>query len=65
MSEKMLKREMRGIVGFELQIEQIQAARKLSQNRDNLNHENIVHELEKTGDANAAEIAAEMRKDRA
>ncbi len=64
MSEKMLKREMRGIVGFELQIEEIQAARKLSQNRDNQNHENIVHELEKTGDKNAMEIANEMRKDR-
>jgi transcriptional regulator len=64
MPEKMLGREMRGIIGFHIKIKDIQAAYKLSQNRDDHNHTNIINALDKTGDAQAAAVAAEMRKNR-
>ncbi|MCU0392157.1 MAG: FMN-binding negative transcriptional regulator [Thermoflexibacter sp.] len=64
MSKKYLEREMRGIVGFEIEIEEIQAKYKLSQNRDDTNHENIIKELEKRGDENSLIVAEEMRKHR-
>jgi len=59
-----LHNQVKGIVGFEIEIEEIQAAYKLSQNRDHANHSNIVHELEKQADPNAVAIAAEMKKKR-
>lgn len=62
MSEKFLNKEIKGIVGFEIEIEEIQAAYKLSQNRDHKNHENITKELQKRGDFNAREIAKEMKR---
>jgi transcriptional regulator len=64
MSEKFIQREMRGIVGFELEIQEIQAAYKLSQNRDDFNHANIVEALKKTRNEAAIEIAQEMEKER-
>jgi transcriptional regulator len=58
--EKMVTREMRGIIGFHIKINEIQAAYKLSQNRDDHNHTNIISELHKTGDAQAAAVADAM-----
>ncbi|MBC8111093.1 MAG: FMN-binding negative transcriptional regulator [Verrucomicrobia bacterium] len=62
MSEKFLKNELRGIVGFEIVIQEIQAAYKLSQTRHQHDHQNIIKELEKQGDKNSLNIADEMRK---
>ena len=62
MSEKMLNKEIKGIVGFEIEINEIQSAYKLSQNRDDVNHKNITSELEKKGDCNSQVIAEEMKK---
>lgn len=59
---KKTMRQVRGIVGFEIKITDIQAARKLSQNRDRKNFENIISELEKTGQPNAAAVAQDMKK---
>lgn len=64
MPEKMVSREMRGIIGFHISIDEIQAAHKLSQNRDDKNHTNITNELDKTSDPQAAAVAAAMRKNR-
>jgi transcriptional regulator len=61
MSEKFLTQQIKGIVGFEIEIGEIQATYKLSQNRDAKNHENIVNELEKKADPNAHAIAQEMK----
>lgn len=61
MSEKMLESELKGIVGFEIQITAIEAAYKLSQNRDTRNKERIIEELTKRGDISSAEIAASMK----
>ena len=62
MSEKYVTEQMRGIVGMEITISKIEAAYKLSQNRDEKNHANIVSELEKQGDENSVGIADQMRK---
>lgn len=61
MSEKLLASEIMGIVGFEIKITSIEAAYKLSQNRDAHNKERIIEELTKRGDVSSAEIAARMK----
>jgi transcriptional regulator len=62
MSEKFLHAELRGTIGFEITIERMEASYKLSQNRDEKNHTQIISELEKRGDENSVSIANEMRK---
>jgi transcriptional regulator len=62
MSKTFVENEMKGIVGFQIQINEIQAAYKLSQNRDIHNHQNIVKELEMRGDFHSIHIAKEMKK---
>ena len=54
--------QTRGIVVFEIEIDEIQAVNKLSQNRDTKNHENIVSQLKKTENPQATAIANEMSK---
>jgi len=63
MSDKTM-RQINGIIGFEIEISNIQAAYKLSQNRDNKNHKSIISELEKIDDPNTKAIANEMKKNR-
>lgn len=62
MSEAFLAKEIKGIVGFEIEITEIQAACKLSQNRDKKNLSNIITELRKRPDTCSHLIAAEMEK---
>jgi transcriptional regulator len=57
-------REARGIIAFEIEITSIEAQKKLSQNRDDKNYQNIITELEKTNDPQAIDIAHEMKKNR-
>ena len=61
LSEKTM-REARGIFGFEIEIDEIQATKKLSQNRDDQNYKNIISELKKTENAQSIAIAEEMSK---
>ena len=63
LSEKTM-REARGIIAFEIEITSIEAQKKLSQNRDDKNYQNIISELEKTNDNQALDIANEMKKNR-
>lgn len=63
LSEKTM-REARGIVSFEIEITSIEAQKKLSQNRDDKNYQNIISELEKTNENQAIEIAKAMKKNR-
>ena len=56
--------QARGILAFEIEITEIQAKRKLSQNRDDKNHQNIINHLENSKDFNSESIASEMKKDR-
>jgi transcriptional regulator len=62
MNPQYVKREMLGIVGFEIEISKMEATYKLSQNRDAKNHEVIVNELEKRNDPGSTAIALEMKK---
>lgn len=61
LSEETL-RQMNGIIGFEITITSIEAAYKLSQNRDDKNHENVVHQLKNIGCPQEIAIAAEMEE---
>ncbi|SEA90581.1 negative transcriptional regulator, PaiB family [Flavobacterium gillisiae] len=54
--------QTRGIVAFEIEITEIHATKKLSQNRDDKNYENIISELEKTEDNQSVALANEMKK---
>jgi len=62
MSTEFLNKEIKGIVGFEINITNIQAVAKLSQNRDAKNHTAIVNELEKRGDHSSKEVARLMKE---
>jgi transcriptional regulator len=57
--EKQLHAEMRGIVGFQILIEDIQAAYKLSQNRDEQSYHQVIEKLAE-GDETTRAVAAEM-----
>jgi transcriptional regulator len=59
--EKEFNDDFRGIVGFEIVIEDIQAAYKLSQNRDEQSYHHVTRELEQ-GDEAARAVAEEMKK---
>ena len=63
LSEKTM-REARGIFAFEIEITAIEAKKKLSQNRDDKNHKNIISELEKLDDNQALGIAKAMKNNR-
>ena len=53
---------MKGIVAFEIEVTDLQAKKKLSQNRTDTERENIIHSLEQSADTNEREIAAYMQK---
>jgi transcriptional regulator len=59
--EKTYQENFRGIVGFRISIDEMQAAYKLSQNRDETSYHNVIGELEK-GDDVARGVAEEMKK---
>ena len=61
LSEKTMM-QSRGIVAFEIEINEIQATKKISQNRDEKNHQNIISELEKVNTNQSIAIANEMKK---
>lgn len=61
LSEKTMM-QSRGIVAFEIEIEEIQAQQKMSQNRDDKNYQNIISELEKTNKNQSIAVANEMKK---
>ncbi|HVS96341.1 MAG TPA: FMN-binding negative transcriptional regulator [Puia sp.] len=59
--EKMLADDLRGIVGFRIVIDEIQAAWKLSQNRDEQSYHQVIDQLGR-GDGPAKAVADEMKK---
>lgn len=54
--------QSRGIVAFEIKITEIQATRKMSQNRDAKNYQTIITELEKINTDQSIATAKEMNK---
>jgi len=63
MSSNTLK-QINGIVGFSIKIKEVQAAYKLSQNRNKSDYHNIVNKLENSGDSISTEVAKEMKKNK-
>jgi len=55
-----LEAQMRGIVGFEVSVDEVQASFKLSQNRTLEDHDNVIIELRKSDDQDAQRIAQAM-----
>lgn len=46
LSPQLLERELKGIVGFKIKVQEVQAAYSLSQNRKEKDHSNIVDKLQ-------------------
>lgn len=53
--------ELKGIVAFEMTVSRMDAAFKLSQNRNDGDHARIISELEARGDDPSAEVARAMK----
>jgi len=64
MTPSYLEGQIRALVGFELEISEVHASAKLSQNRDDENYERIVQQLEQSPLASDLEVAEEMQKRR-
>lgn len=61
LSPSLLEKEIKGIVGFKIKVQEIQAAYKLSQNRNEMDYQNIIDELSKERDLNAKALAEIMK----
>lgn len=57
-----LKQEMKGIVGFKVKVEKVEASFKLSQNRNNDDYKSITNNLKNENDVSAIEVANWMEK---
>lgn len=55
------KKQIKGIVGFKIKIEEIQAAYKLSQNRNDEDYDRIIDKLNEEEDVHAHQIAEVMK----
>lgn len=64
MPEELIRKEMRGVIGFEIEITEIQAASKLSQNRNEKNKESIIVGLIQKGDEQSLEMAKLMKENK-
>lgn len=60
--EGMVDNEMRGIIGFEISVTEIQAASKLSQNRDAKNYHAVIEGLTEKGDPDSLKMAEQMKR---
>jgi transcriptional regulator len=60
LSNDYINHMVKGIVGFSIEVENIDNVFKLSQNRDINSQKNIIEQLKKRGDENSAKIAEEM-----
>lgn len=56
-----VEKEMRGVAGFALDVTRLDAASKLSQNRDDESYASIISHLKARGDDASTEIANEMK----
>lgn len=58
----LLEAELRGIVGFRIKVQEIQAAYKLSQNRSEDDYKNIIQNLYAEQDLESHQLADAMKK---
>ena len=59
-----VEKEMKGIAAFKIEVTRLEAAFKLSQNRNDTDYQNIIIELEKRADELSMQVAQAMRKNR-
>jgi transcriptional regulator len=62
MSEEYICAQLKGLFAIQIEITSIEATYKLSQNRDQKNYLNIIHQLENQNGEGAQGIADEMKK---
>ncbi|WP_456278888.1 FMN-binding negative transcriptional regulator [Bacillus sp. AK128] len=62
LSPDLLEKQLKGIVGFKIKVEEIQAAYKLSQNRNETDYKNIINHLKDDGNPNSNQTAEQMEK---
>ena len=55
------KKQIKGIVGFKIKIQEVQAAYKLSQNRNEADYQNIIDKLYEEKDLNSQQLADVMK----
>ncbi len=55
------KKQIKGIVGFKIKVKEVQAAYKLSQNRNDEDYQNIIDKLNDEEDVNSQQIAEVMK----
>ncbi|MCP1531125.1 FMN-binding negative transcriptional regulator [Bacillus pumilus] len=63
LSDELLEKQMKGIVGFKIIIDDVQAAFKLSQNRHERDYAHIIEKLEAEGEVEMAKAMKEKVKD--
>ncbi|AZU60718.1 FMN-binding negative transcriptional regulator [Neobacillus mesonae] len=64
LSPQLLESQLKGIVGFKIKVGEIQAAYKLSQNRNETDYTNIVNNLQNETSPNSKEMAELMKNKR-
>jgi transcriptional regulator len=62
--DDIIQGDLKGLMGFAIKVERIQAVSKLSQNRDNESYFNITEHLKNLGAYDSTRIAEEMEKRR-
>ncbi|MDY7223621.1 FMN-binding negative transcriptional regulator [Halalkalibacterium halodurans] len=62
LSPELLEKELKGIVGFKIEVEEIQAAYKLSQNRNERDYMNIIEHLKSEEPPNSKQMAKLMEE---
>ncbi|WP_066050727.1 FMN-binding negative transcriptional regulator [Robertmurraya korlensis] len=62
LSPDLLESELKGIVGFKIKVEEIQAAYKLSQNRNETDYHNIIGKLQNEENLHSKQMAELMEK---
>lgn len=62
LSPSLLEKELKGIVGFKIKVREVQAAYKLSQNRNERDYLTITEQLKKEGNPDSKQMAELMQK---
>jgi len=62
LSPSLLEKELKGIVGFKIQVKEIEAAYKMSQNRNETDYQNITEHLKKEGNPDSKQMAELMQQ---
>lgn len=62
LSPQLLEEQLKGVVGFKIKVQEIQAAYKLSQNRSEEDYHNTVNKLHEEKDLNSQQMAEMMKK---